>query len=120
MPQSIPSEFLAIDRKARAISPCDEIELRPAEERVRDFDDVIIPVSVPVLRDSLFEAQVFYEGKLGSGSNRAGIMNEASLNVTFTLSEPFYARYWFPVKQVLSDKADSVFIFINFKTTANT
>jgi len=44
MPQSIPSEFLAIDRKARAISPCDEISLRPAEERVRDFDDVIIPM----------------------------------------------------------------------------
>jgi len=44
MPQSIPSEFLAIDRKARAISPCDEVELRPPEERVRDFDDVVIPM----------------------------------------------------------------------------
>ena len=44
MAQTIPSEFLAIDRKSRAISPCDEIELRPAEERVRDFDDVIIPM----------------------------------------------------------------------------
>ena len=44
MPQTIPSEFLAIDRKSRAISPCDEIELRPAAERVRDFDDVIIPM----------------------------------------------------------------------------
>ncbi len=44
MPQSIPSEFLAIDRQARAISPCDEIELRPAEERVCDFDDVIVPM----------------------------------------------------------------------------
>ena len=44
MAQTIPSEFLAIDRKSRAISPCDEIELRPADERVRDFDDVIIPM----------------------------------------------------------------------------
>ncbi|HBX70702.1 MAG TPA: dihydropyrimidine dehydrogenase [Chloroflexi bacterium] len=44
MPQSIPSEFLAIDRKARALSPCDQISLRPAEERVRDFNEVIIPM----------------------------------------------------------------------------
>jgi glutamate synthase (NADPH) small chain len=44
MAQSIPSEFLAIDRKARAISPCDEVSLRSPEERVRDFDDVIIPM----------------------------------------------------------------------------
>jgi glutamate synthase (NADPH/NADH) small chain len=44
MPQSIPSEFLAIDRKTRAISPCDEVSLRPPEERVCDFDDVVIPM----------------------------------------------------------------------------
>jgi glutamate synthase (NADPH/NADH) small chain len=44
MPQSIPSEFLAIDRKARAISPCDEVSLRPAAERVCDFNDVVIPM----------------------------------------------------------------------------
>jgi len=44
MPQTIPSEFLAIDRKSRAIMPCDEVELRPPDERVRDFDDVIVPM----------------------------------------------------------------------------
>ncbi|MEX0986567.1 MAG: M1 family metallopeptidase, partial [Bacteroidales bacterium] len=32
--------------------------------------------------------------------------------VTYTLSEPLNARDWFPVKQVLSDKADSVWVDI--------
>ena len=45
MPQAIPSEFLAIDRKSRALTLCDGIQLRPPEERVDDFDDVVIPFS---------------------------------------------------------------------------
>jgi glutamate synthase (NADPH/NADH) small chain len=40
--QAIPSELLAIDRKARARVPFEDVELRPPEERVCDFDDVVI------------------------------------------------------------------------------
>lgn len=36
---------LAIDRKQRAYTPSDGIETRPAEERVCDFNDVVIPLS---------------------------------------------------------------------------
>ena len=32
--------------------------------------------------------------------------------VTYTLSEPYEAKDWFPVKQDLLDKADSVWVFI--------
>jgi glutamate synthase (NADPH/NADH) small chain len=42
--QAIPSEFLAIDRKARARVPFEDVELRPPEKRVFDFDDVVIPL----------------------------------------------------------------------------
>ncbi len=45
MTQSIPGEFLAIDRKSRAMTVCDGIQLRPPDERVGDFDDVVIPFS---------------------------------------------------------------------------
>jgi len=41
--QAIPSGFLAIDRKERAWTPSKDIERRPAEERIHDFDDVTIP-----------------------------------------------------------------------------
>ena len=40
--QSIPSEFLAIDRKSRLRVPFLDIENRPAQERICDFEDVVI------------------------------------------------------------------------------
>lgn len=42
--RTIPGEFLAIDRKARAKAPSFEVATRPATERVCDFDDVVIPL----------------------------------------------------------------------------
>ncbi|MBN2500327.1 MAG: NAD(P)-dependent oxidoreductase [Anaerolineales bacterium] len=44
MAQAIPSEYLAIDRKARAMMVCDGVGLRDPEERVKDFEDVLIPL----------------------------------------------------------------------------
>ncbi|NOY98751.1 MAG: NAD(P)-dependent oxidoreductase [Chloroflexi bacterium] len=41
--QAVPSEFLAINRKERAHKPFFDLDLRPAEERVCDFNDVVIP-----------------------------------------------------------------------------
>ena len=43
--QSIPSEFLAIDRKARAKIPTLGVETRPVQERLCDFEDVVIPMT---------------------------------------------------------------------------
>jgi CO dehydrogenase/acetyl-CoA synthase alpha subunit len=43
--QSIPSEFLAIDRKARAKIPTLDVETRSVEERICDFEDVVIPMT---------------------------------------------------------------------------
>ncbi len=40
--QTIPSDFLAIDRKARVNSPFHDLDLRPPQERTRDFEDVVI------------------------------------------------------------------------------
>ena len=40
--QAIPSDFLAIDRKTRARMPFFDIDLRDPQERVKDFNDVVI------------------------------------------------------------------------------
>lgn len=40
----IASEFLAIDRKARARIPSLEVETRPVSDRICDFDDVVLPM----------------------------------------------------------------------------
>lgn len=50
MPQAVPSETLEIDRKARAIKKCEKIELRSPEVRVKDFDDVVIPLGVECIQ----------------------------------------------------------------------
>ena len=51
--QSIPGELLAIDRKFRARIPFVEIALRDPRERVRDFNDVVIPMDAEM---AMFEA----------------------------------------------------------------
>lgn len=43
--REIPGEFLAIDRKSRARMPSLDISARPVEERIHDFDDVVIPMT---------------------------------------------------------------------------
>jgi aminopeptidase N len=65
------------------------------------------------MKGELIRVQVRYSGE--AGQNRgffAGINTETDGNygfkVTYTLSEPHNARDWFPVKQVLEDKIDSV------------
>src|SRR5512134_1174389 len=45
MTRTIPGEFLAIDRKARARIPSMDEEIRPVTERLCDFDDVIVPMT---------------------------------------------------------------------------
>jgi aminopeptidase N len=67
----------------------------------------------------IFEVQIFYNGSVNSGGNFfAGISNDTdnrwggNFNVTWTLSEPNNAYQWFPVKQNLTDKADSCWVFV--------
>src|SRR5512138_3127945 len=40
--QAVPSEYLAIDRKERANKPFTDLDLRPAQTRTSDFEDVVI------------------------------------------------------------------------------
>lgn len=84
-------------------------------------DIVIVNLEVPVSYKEYFSVQVFYGGTVISESffagMRTGIDPTWGNHVTWTLSEPYSALDWFPCKQVLSDKADSVYVFI---TTDNT
>lgn len=76
-------------------------------------DVLFIQLDRTRLAEELFALKVVYEGD--AGQNRgfyAGINNKTDSKygfaVTYTLSEPNNARDWFPVKQVLEDKIDSV------------
>lgn len=60
-----------------------------------------------------FTLETFYHGAASSGGFFSGITsdydNTYQKYVTWTLSEPFSARDWWPVRQNLNDKIDSVY-----------
>ncbi|MEA3461634.1 MAG: M1 family metallopeptidase, partial [Bacteroidota bacterium] len=76
-----------------------------------DGDELYIDLSAPRDSGSLVTAQIFFGGQTGEGM----VMetdDEWGIPVSYTSSEPFYSRDWFPCKQDLRDKADSVHVFI--------
>ncbi len=60
--------------------------------------------------------RIFYRGSGGQHGYFSGIANRFDSfwgkRVTYTLSEPFHALDWFPCKQVLTDKADSAYVYL--------
>lgn len=78
-------------------------------------DNVLVPVN-PLLMGETFVASITYSGMPPTGGFFAGVTNATSSlwqkNVTWSLSEPFAAKDWFPCKQELTDKADSVWVFL--------
>ena len=82
----------------------------------RAGDDVF--VGIPALAyDANVSAQIFYKGMApNTGAFFSGISSQTSQDwgnqITWTLSESFAAKQWFPVKQSLTDKIDSVYIFV--------
>jgi len=83
-------------------------------------DEIQIAVLPTLNHNADFKVQIFYHGTPPSGGFFTGLSNATSPSwgnqVTWTLSEPFNAYQWWPCKQVLTDKADSAWIFI---TTSN-
>jgi len=99
------------------IDVLDITEINVDGNAVSDFlhnnNAVYIPVSVS--QGQTFSVTIYYNGD--ANQNRgffAGITTKFDQSngqdVTYTLSEPLNARDWFPVKQVLTDKADSAWI----------
>ena len=66
-------------------------------------------------KNELFTARVYYHGFANNSGKGRGYNSEDSghgTRVNWTLSEPFYSLDWWPCKQDLEDKADSVWVFI--------
>lgn len=79
-------------------------------------DNVLADVSEMAAGGS-FTAEIHYWGTPPTGGGFfSGVSNDFSntwqKSVTWTLSQPFNAKHWFPVKQVLTDKADSVWVYL--------
>jgi len=68
----------------------------------------------PVDEGIIFTTEIYYHGK-GPYSGLLGgiaVANVYSSKELYTLSEPFSASDFFPCKQLLTDKADSAFVYL--------
>lgn len=62
----------------------------------------------------IFTISIYYSGTAQSSNGRGYNIrqNYHGTSITWTLSEPFYSKDWWPCKQDLTDKADSVWVFV--------
>jgi len=76
-------------------------------------DKIIITLPSPMQNNSFHQVEVFYRGApppTGFGSFTVSTHNNAP--VLWTLSEPYGASDWWPCKQSLSDKIDSMDVYL--------
>jgi aminopeptidase N len=80
-------------------------------------NELVVNLFMPVGTGSITSLQVFYHGLGKNVHVPEGIYSKFSSSwnkrITWTLSEPFSAMNWFPCKQSLTDKADSVYVFLS-------
>jgi aminopeptidase N len=80
-------------------------------------DFIRIPVEGTSAGDML-TVRVYYHLMDISEPNNRGISTYRSSDgrsLAWSLSEPFYAKKWFPCKQILTDKADSSYLFFTVR-----
>ncbi len=85
----------------------------------RQGGDVAVALSAPVAAAQPVTAVIYYKGTAPSGGGAAvgngfntAVEPQWGNSVTWSLSEPYAAYEWWPTKQVLTDKADSVHVFV--------
>ncbi|MFA5329228.1 MAG: M1 family aminopeptidase [Prolixibacteraceae bacterium] len=87
-----------------------------------DKISIELPESLP--KDSIVSVQVFYRGApQKTGFESFTVTKHSDVPVLWTLSEPYGARDWWPCKQSLADKIDSLDVFVTcplqYKTASN-
>ncbi len=79
-------------------------------------DLVFVSLESAIPQGQAFSAQIYYHGKGGASSltnyNGIWISSYAGITHTYTYSEPTWAKLWWPCKQILDDKADSLTFYI--------
>lgn len=95
----------------------DQVLVNNTEHSVfHENNEAFVPLNETLTQNSLFTVKINYHGTPPTGESFSGVFTEYdstwNKHVTWTLSEPFSAREWWPTKQVLTDKADSVWVDI--------
>jgi aminopeptidase N len=82
----------------------------------RTGDLVMVPLATGLDLGSMITVKTVYHGTPPSGGFFSGVTTDYDegydKNVTWSLSEPYAAKDWWPTKQDLNDKIDSVWVFL--------
>jgi len=77
---------------------------------------VLVPLHQPIQQNEPFSVQIYYYGNGESCSQTKwnGIIQGfySGVSYTYTHSEPVWSKVWWPCKQDLTDKADSITFYI--------
>ena len=91
---------------------------------IRQGDIALVKLDSVYTFNQFVQVQIFYHGIPPSGASAAignGFSNRASPTysnqITWSLSQPYSAYEWWPCKQSLQDKIDSVFIAVTTDTS---
>ena len=82
-------------------------------------DEILVDIGTVLSLGSTFSATIYYNGNGFDNENYAGGLHHDSgsdifnnQDLTYTFNQPFGSNVWFPCKQVLSDKIDSMDILV--------
>jgi aminopeptidase N len=85
-------------------------------EFIHTGDSIVVHLFPSPSEGELLSIRIFYHGLPPTGGYFSGISTAVSERwgneVTWTLSQPFNAKQWWPCKQDLRDKYDSVYVYI--------
>lgn len=101
------------------------VELNGVSTNFTHNGSVVTLQSVNLTINDNFIVKVDYQGQppsqatnpLSGGGINNGTSGSWGNQVTWTLSEPFSAYEWWPCKQSLTDKADSVYVYLTTDST---
>ncbi len=112
MPQS-PLDSLQLD--ASVVLNIDSVLYHQTKISFSQQTGDILQIKFPATLTNLDSITVFYHGtppSTGFGSFTQSTHGPSHIPVIWTLSEPYGARDWWPCKMTLTDKADSIDIYI--------
>jgi len=103
----------------------DSVLVNGVSNTFQHHDDLVfVPLVVAIPQDQFFAVKIYYHGNgaYDSLTNYNGLFNNDYSGVihTFSLSEPTWSKAWFPCKQDLRDKADSVTFYITTDSSNKT
>jgi aminopeptidase N len=75
-------------------------------------DELLISLKTPLAKGQLDSIQVFYHGLPAIENKAFNLQVHANVPDLWTLSEPYGSKDWWPCKQSLSDKADSLDVYV--------